>query len=178
MENGIMRAILGERRLGANYKHAFYEPNQTNSFHFSQNRNDSSYSRNQSKYLIHSVHDIRDLSSIFTKSGIRLKGNFHKDFHGLPLIWFGLLNENDDTGKNSSRYGSISFKIKIDKVLAKGRNYFAMGNRKYKKEHSHSILITNREHVRMQTRLPFNWIPQEFDFPRIVNIEQNELCKK
>jgi hypothetical protein len=53
-----------------------------------------------------------------------------------------------------------------------------MGTRKYKKEFSHSILITNREQIRMQTQSYVARNPLEFDFPRILNIEENQLCKK
>ena len=176
-KNGVMKAILAENQHEPNYKRAIHIPNDTDFFSFSQNQESSSYSRNKFQYLVHSVHNIRDLSTIFNIRGIRLRGNFNKDYYGLPLIWFGLLNENERS-KNSSRYGSISFKIKIDKILAKGRNYFAMGTRKYKKEHSHSILITNREHIRMQTQSNVAPNPLEFDFPRILNIEENQLCKK
>jgi hypothetical protein len=91
----------------------------------------------------------------------------------MPLIWFGTFNQ---ASSNTSRYGSLTFKIDIDKVLAKGSNYFAMGTRKYTREHSHSILITNCKNVRMQTRS--NASRLEFDFPRILDIEDNELLKK
>jgi len=131
---------------------------------------------NQFHFLNHSIHNTELLPYIFINGSIRLKGNFNKDYHGLPLIWFGLLNENKKS--NANRYGSISFKIKIDKVLEKGSNYFAMGTRKYKKERSHSILITNREKIRMQTQSNVSSTPLEFDFPRIGNIQENKLCKK
>jgi len=139
---------------------------------------------NQFHFLNHSIHNTELLPYIFINGSIRLKGNFNKDYHGLPLIWFGLLNENKKS--NANRYGSISFKIKIDKVLEKGSNYFALGTRIYTKERSHTILITNREHVRIQTQLKRknkytgekNLSEFEHDFPRIVNIEQNQLLKK
>ena len=61
-----------------------------------------------------------------------------------------------------------------------------MGTRKYTREHSHSILITDREEIRIQTKLKKtnkytgekNLSEFEHDFPRIVNIEQNQLLKK
>jgi hypothetical protein len=145
----------------------------------------------QFHYLVHSVHNTELLPYIFTNSGIQLKGHFNKDYHGLPLIWFGygmVLNENKKS--NTSRYGSFTFKIDIDKVLAKGSSYFAIGTRIYTNEHSHSILITNREQIRIQTKLKktdynkntkikkFELRDFEHDFPRIVNIQKNELCKK
>ena len=147
-------------------------------FKFSPNPN---YSK-QFHYLVHSVHDTELLPYIFNKKGIQLKGHSNKDYHGLPLIWFGLLNENKTI--KISRYGSISFMIKIDKVLAKGTNYFAMGTRKYRREHSHSILITNRKQIQIQTKLKTKNDEESelsefmFDFPEIPNIEENELCKK
>jgi hypothetical protein len=180
----MKQALLGENIHEFNCKVDYSEPGQ---MHFDFNQMET-YSK-KFHYLIHSIHNTRDLVSKFTKSGIRLKGNFNKDYNGVSLVWFGTKNENA-TSKNSSRYGSISFKIKIDKVLAKGRNYFAMGTRKYTRERSHSILITDREQIRIQTQLKkTNYDKKthkeknvfskfEHDFPRIVNIQENELCKK
>jgi hypothetical protein len=141
----------------------------------------------QFHYLVHSVHNTKLLPNIFNESGIHLKGNFNKDYHGMPLTWFGTFNQES---LNTSRYGSLTFKIDIDKVLAKGRNYFAMGTRIYPREHSHSVLITNREQIQIRTKLKktdynkkikiekFQLSEFEHNFPRIVNIEANELCKK
>ena len=180
----MKQALLGENIDQFNCKVDYSEPGQ---MHFDFNQMET-YS-NKFHYLIHTVHNTRDLVSIFTNSGIRLKGHSNKDYHGVSLVWFGTPNENA-TSKNSSRYGSISFKIKIDKVLAKGRNYFAMGTRIYTKERSHSILITDREQIRIQTQLKLTKYDKktkraeiefskfEHDFPRIVNIQENELCKK
>ena len=70
---------------------------------------------------------------------------------------------------NTSRYGSFTFKIDIDKVLAKGGNYFAMGTRKYTKERSHSILITDRKQVQIRTKL------KKTDFNKDATIEKFEL---
>jgi hypothetical protein len=67
------------------------------------------------------------------------------------LIWLGIYNDGDTPPK--SRYGSFSFKIKIDKVLAKGSKYFGLGTRKYKLEYSHAILITDREEIKARTML-------------------------
>ena len=72
------------------------------------------------------------------------------------------------------------------KVLAKGRNYFTIGTRKYTKECSYTILITYREYVRIQTQLKRtnkytgeeNLSELEHEFPRIPNIEENQLLKK
>ena len=169
IHNNMKQALLGENTDQYNCKANYFEPDEMH-FGFSQLE---TYSE-KFHYLIHTVHDIRDLSAIFTKSGIRLQGHSNKDYHGVSLIWFGTSNEND----TSSRYGSISFKIKIDKVLAKGSNYFAMGTRIFKKERSHSILITNREHIRMQSHSKMSPNSLEFDFPRTVNIQENELLKK
>jgi hypothetical protein len=180
IHNNMKHALLGENIDQFNCKVDYSKPGQ---IHFDFNQMET-YSE-KFHYLIHTVHDIRDLSSIFTERGIRLKGNSNKDYYGVSLVWFGTSNEKEKS-KNSSRYGSISFKINIDKVLAKGRNYFAMGTRKYTRERSHSILITNREQIRIQTQLKkTNKITKEenssefeHDFPRIPNIEANELCKK
>jgi len=65
-------------------------------------------------YLTHSVHDTNILQEIFVKKRICLKGNSqHKDFTGLPLIWFGVLVENEESTK--SRFGSFTLRIKIKK---------------------------------------------------------------
>jgi hypothetical protein len=176
IHSNLKHALLGENIDEYNCKVDYSEPNE---MHFDFNQMET-YSK-KFHYLIHSIHNTRDLESIFTNRGIRLKGNFNKDYHGVSLVWFGTSNEND-----TSRYGSISFKIKIDKVLAKGRNYFAMGTRIYTKERSHTILITDREQIRIRTKLKRtnkytgeeNLSEFEHDFPRIPNIEQNKLLKK
>jgi hypothetical protein len=182
----MKQALLGEDIDEYNCKAEFTEPGQ---MHFDFNQMET-YSK-KFHYLVHSVHDTERLPNILGKykSGIRLRGNSNKDYNGVSLVWFGTKNENA-TSKNSSRYGSISFKIKIYKVLAKGRNYFAMGTRIYTRERSHSILITDREQIRIQTQLKkTNYDKKthkkknvfskfEHDFPRIVNIQENELCKK
>jgi hypothetical protein len=180
IHSNMKQALLGENIYQYNCKVGYSEPDQ---MHFFFNQMET-YSK-KFHYLIHTVHNTRDLVSIFTERGIRLKGHSNKDYHGMSLVWLGTPNENA-TSKNSSRYGSISFKIKIDKVLAKGRNYFALGTRIYTRERSHSILITDREEIRIQTKLKktnkytreVNLSKFEHDFPRIVNIQENELCKK
>ena len=173
--NRQYNVILAENRQGRSSKSCFFAPNNQNNFHFSSVETNELSQSKKCNYLIHSVHNTHDLEDIFVTNRIRLKGNCNKDYHGLPLIWFGTFNEESS---NTSRYGSLTFKINIDKVLAKGSNYFAMGTRKYTREHSHSILITNCRNVRMQTKSNSSPTPLEFDFPRIVNIEDNELCKK
>ena len=93
----------------------------------------------------------------------------------MPSIWFGIYNDEDTLPK--SRYGSFSFKIKIDKVLAKGSKYFGLGTRKYTKEYSHAILITDREEIkaRTKTKKPSGLSNLEIDFPKIENIQENDL---
>ena len=103
----------------------YFRPNDERFF---QMESRSNFTR-KVEYLIHSVHNISDLSNIFTPNGIRLRGNNrHKDFYGLPLIWFVIYNDGYTPPK--SRYGSFLFKIKIDKVLAKGSKYFGLRSRK------------------------------------------------
>jgi hypothetical protein len=165
--------ILAENREERSSKSCFFEPTNQKHFHFTSGETNEFSHTKKCHYLIHSVHNTDDLEDIFTTTGIRLKGNCNKDYYGAPLTWFGTFNQESS---NTSRYGSLTFKIDIDKVLAKGSNYFAMGTRKYTREHSHSILITNCSNVRMQTKS--NSSPLEFDFPRMANIEQNQLCKK
>jgi hypothetical protein len=167
IHNNMKQALLGENIDQFNCKVDYSEPGQ---MHFDFNQMET-YSK-KFHYLIHTVHDTRDLASIFTNSGIRLKGHSNKDYHGVSLVWFGTPNENA-TCKNSSRYGSISFKIKIGKVLAKGSNYFALGTRIYTKERSHSILITNREQIRIQTQLKLTKYDKKTDYCVVV-----DMCNK
>ena len=168
----MKRAILGENIHEHNCKVKYFIPNDERFFQIESRSN----STGNVKYLIHSVHDISDLSNIFTPNGIRLKGkSSQRDFYGLPLIWFGIYNEKDKQPK--SRYGSFSFKIKIDEVLAKGSKYFGLGTRQYKLERSHAILITDREEIKAKTKTkkPSGLSNLEIDFPKIENIQENDL---
>ena len=117
------------------------------------------------QFLIHSIHDTNALETIFTKNRIKLKGNnSNKDYFGLPFIWFGVFIQNLT---NTSRYGAVGFKINIEKVLAKGSKYFGLGKRKYKLEHSHTIMITDRELIHgFDTNFP------------TVDIQDNQLIKQ
>ena len=119
-EKDVKRAILGENIHEFNCKAEYFIPNDDSIFQISKRESKSRSQKNnftrKVEYLIHSVHDISDLSNIFTPNGIRLKGkSSQRDFYGLPLIWFGIYNEKDKQPK--SRYGSFSFKIKIENNL-------------------------------------------------------------
>jgi hypothetical protein len=148
------RAFLAENSQVYNGKREFNFPSFNLSTSLSPFRLDIQTYSKKVEYLIHTVHDSRDLAQIFTSpKEIQLKGHCkNRDFYGLPLIWFEVFVGNEAT---KNRYGSISFRINISKVFAKGRAHFGLGTRKYKSEHTHTILITNRECVRAQTRVKF-----------------------
>jgi len=64
------------------------------------------------------VHDPSDFAKIFSRDGIKLKGNLENlDYYGLPLVWFGI--DSSQTRDLSDRYGSLIIKIKLETIRKK-----------------------------------------------------------